>query len=120
MDARSGDEAHEFRRSAEMIRGYQLETGGLVAIVEVEGRVAARSADGTLVVPVRSDHATLNHRVASLAEAMARAAGRDPEVERAHILFEGTLSADARAHLEAIGLIVDENALGGEHAAPEP
>jgi len=94
--------------------------GGLQRIVNVDGQLAARAADGTLIVPVRSDHAVWSKQVEGFAESMARAAGRDPEVMKARIVFSGTLSPTARQRMEGLGLAVTEEGLAPPEAAPAP
>lgn len=114
--APSAQEARRFQRLAELMRRYQEQTGDLQRFVAVDGRIAATTADGTLLVPVMADHATWNAPVAAFAESVARAAGRDPGVGRTRVLVSGTLSDRAREEMQGLGLDVTERAL--EAASP--
>ncbi len=120
VGAQSQEEAHSYQRMAEIMRQFGESEGGLERIVNVDGQLAARAADGTLVVPVRSDHAVWSKQVEGFAESMARAAGRDPEVMKARIVFSGTLSPTARQRMEGLGLAVMEEGLAPREAAPAP
>lgn len=102
--AGSSAEAHSFRRHAEMLRRYHADAGSLARVVAVDGQVAGVAEDGTMVVPVHSDHATWNDRMERFAETMAEAAGDDPDLARTHLLFGGSLSPRAREQMEALGL----------------
>ncbi len=83
---------------------------------DVDGRIAATTADGTLLVPVVADHAIWSAPVAAFAEAVARAAGGDPELAGARVLVSGTLSDRARQEMQGLGIDVIERAL--EAASP--
>jgi len=120
VEAQSEHEAHSYQRMAEIMRQLGESEGGLERIVTVDGQLAARAADGTLIVPVRSDHAVWSKQVEGFAESMARAAGRDPEVIKARIVFSGTLSPTARERMEGLGLTVTEEGLAPSEAAPAP
>jgi hypothetical protein len=109
--APSEQEARQFQRLAELMRRYHDETGTLQRFVAVDGRIAATTADGTLLVPVVADHATWNAPVAAFAESVARAAGRDPKLGKARVLVSGTLSERAREEMQGLGLDVTERAL---------
>jgi hypothetical protein len=114
--ASSADDALAFQRMAELIRSYGERSGGVQKITTVDGRVAAFSADGTLVVPVLADHAVWTERVASFTESMARAAGEDPNVARTRFLVSGSVSNRARSEIQERGIEVTEE--GGEPAGP--
>jgi hypothetical protein len=101
-----------------MMRSYAGSGDGLARIVRVEGGIAARTASGELVVPVRADHALWTQRVEAFAESIARESGGDPDVARARIVFSGSVSPDAREGLERLGLAVGEAGLA--HPAPQP
>jgi hypothetical protein len=98
------------------MRRYHDQTGDLHRFVSVEGRIAATTVDGTLLVPVVADHAVWNAQVAAFAESVARAAGSDPELGKARVLVSGTLSERAREEMQGLGLDVIERAL--EAASP--
>ncbi|MGI9591257.1 MAG: hypothetical protein ACR2P8_07805 [Myxococcota bacterium] len=117
-DAPSPQEARRFQRLAELMRRYQDQTGDLQRFVAVEGRIAATTSDGTLLVPVVADHAVWNAPVAAFAESVARATGSDPELGRARVLVSGTLSERARTEMQGLGIDVTERAL--EAATPPP
>ena len=110
--ARSGEEADAFQNLAEVLRAENLRSGGLASIVQVGDRVGARTRDGSLLVPVLSDHAVWSPSVESFAEAISGAAGTDPEAAKARILFSGTVSERTRIELEALGLGVAEQGAG--------
>jgi hypothetical protein len=110
VEADSEDDALAFQRMAELIRGYGEETGGVQKITTVDGRVAAFAADGTLVVPVLSDHAVWTERVATFTESMARATGDDPAVVRTRFLVSGSISSRARSEIQERGIEVTEDA----------
>ena len=112
----SAQEAQRFQRLAELMRRYHDETGDLQRFVAVDGRIAATTADGTLLVPVVADHAVWNAPVAAFAESVARAAGSDPELGGARVLVSGTLSERAREEMQGLGIDVTERAL--EAATP--
>jgi len=114
--ATTAQEARGFQRLAELMRRYHDETGDLHRFVAVEGRIAATTADGTLLVPVVADHAVWSAPVAAFAESVARAAGSDPELGKARVLVSGTLSERAREEMQSLGLDVTERAL--EAASP--
>ena len=119
--AASEDEAHEFRRMAELIRGYDERSGRIERITTVDGRVAAFAADGTLVVPVLADHALWTRRVADFAESMARASGRDPALARTRFLVSGRVSPRARSEIQGRGIEVTDGLAGGDaEGAPDP
>ena len=120
VGAQSEQEARSYQRMAEIMRQFGESEGGLQRIVNVDGQLAARAADGTLIVPVRSDHAVWTKQVEGFAESMARAAGRDPEVMKARIVFSGTLSPTARQRMEGLGLAVTEEGLAPSETAPAP
>lgn len=114
--APSAQEARRFQQLAELMRRYHDETGDLQRFVAVDGRIAATTTDGTLLVPVLADHATWNAPVAAFAESVARAAGRDSELGGARVLVSGTLSERARQEMQGLGIDVTERAL--EAATP--
>ena len=114
--APSAQEARRFQQLAELMRRYHDETGDLKRFVAVDGRIAATTTDGTLLVPVLADHATWNAPVAAFAESVARAAGRDPALGGARVLVSGTLSERARQEMRGLGIDVTERAL--EAATP--
>jgi hypothetical protein len=116
--AESEDEALGYRSMAQMMRSYAGSGDGLARIVRVEGGIAARTASGELVVPVRADHALWTQRVEAFAESIARESGGDPDVARARIVFSGSVSPDAREGLERLGLAVGEAGLA--LPAPQP
>lgn len=66
--------------------------------------------DGSLLVPVLSDHALWSPKVERFAEAMSSAAEKDSKAAKIRILFTGTVSTRMRAEFEALGLIVAERA----------
>lgn len=109
--APDADQAHRYERIAELMRRYQDETGDLRRFVAVDGRIAATTADGTLLVPVVADHAVWDAPVAAFAEAVARAAGGDPGVAKARVLVSGSLSERARQEMQGLGIDVREHAL---------
>lgn len=117
--AQSGDEAQDYQRMAELMRRYADRAGGLERIERVEGGVAARAQDGTLVVPVRADHALWTQRMASLAESVAREMGGDRDAARARIVFSGSVSPMAREHLENLGMSVAEDAMDAPPSEPD-
>jgi hypothetical protein len=117
--APDADQARGYQRMAELMRRYQEQTGELRRFVAVEGRIAATTADGTLLVPVVADHAVWNAPVAAFAEAVARAAGGDPELAKARVLVSGTLSERAREEMQGLGIDVREHALEASRA-PSP
>jgi hypothetical protein len=114
--APSAQEARRFQQLAELMRRYHDETGDLKRFVAIDGRIAATTTDGTLLVPVLADHATWNAPVAAFAESVARAAGRDPALGGARVLVSGTLSERARQEMRGLGIDVTERAL--EAATP--
>ena len=87
--------------------------------MNVDGQLAVRASDGTLIVPVRSDHAVWSAQVEGFAESLAKAAGRDPEVMKARIVFSGTLSPTARQRMEGLGLTVTEEGLAPSETETE-
>lgn len=111
--AGSEEEARAFERMAELMRRYGAQTGSLDRFVTVDGRVAATTRDGTLLVPVLGEHSAWTQGVASFAESLARAAGEDPGVARTRLLFSGSLSDRARREMESLGLSVTDDALPG-------
>ncbi|MDJ0847341.1 MAG: hypothetical protein QNK04_03065 [Myxococcota bacterium] len=112
--ARSADEARGFERMATLLRRYGEQTGSLERFLTVDGRVAAHTTDGTLVVPVLAEHGAWTQGVARLAESLAAASGQDPEVARTRLLVSGSLSERARREMERLGLSVTEKGLGRE------
>jgi hypothetical protein len=109
MGAEEETDAQSFQRMAELMRSYGDREGGLDRIVEVDGQLAARGADGALVVPVLADHALWTKQVAGFAEAIADATGEDSEAAKARLVFSGTLSERARSEIEALGIGVRED-----------
>jgi hypothetical protein len=116
MGADEETEAQAFQRMAELMRSYGDREGGLDRIVEVDGQLAARGADGSLVVPVLADHALWTRQVAHFAEAIAEATGDDAEASKARLIFSGTLSERARNEIEDLGIGVRDDLFG----APPP
>ena len=116
----SEEEADTFEDLAELLRAESTRSGGLERIVRVGGRVGARARDGSLLVPVLSDHAVWSRSVESFAEAVSGATGSDPEVARARIVFSGTVSERARRELEALGLGVAEQGAEPPGAGTDP
>jgi hypothetical protein len=117
--AASEDEAQSYGQLAKLMRRYNSQGGGLQRILQVEGQVAAFTADGTLIVPVVADHAVWTERVAGFAESVAKAAGESPDAAKARFLFSGSLSDRALEEIQSLGIDVTPNALeleGGDTA----
>ncbi len=114
VEADSREDAVAFERMAQLIRGYGSESGGVQKITTVEGRIAAFAADGTLVVPVLADHALWTERVAHFTEAMAQAAGSDPDVARTRFLVSGRVSPRTRTELQERGIELTEGAAAAD------
>jgi hypothetical protein len=116
MRAEEETDAQSFQRMAELMRSYGDREGGLDRIIQVDGQLAARSADGALVVPVLADHALWTKEVAGFAEAIAEQTGEDPELAKARLVFSGTLSERAREEIEGLGIGVRDDLF----SAPPP
>jgi hypothetical protein len=109
--AASEDEAQSYGQLAKLMRSYSTQGGGLQRILQVEGQVAAYTSDGTLIVPVVSDHAVWSERVAGFAESVAKAAGESADAAKARFLFSGTISDRALEEIQSLGIDVTPNAL---------
>jgi len=121
--ARTGEEARDYQRMAELMRSVADQEGGLARMERMAGGVAARASDGTLLVPVRADHALWTRGMAQLAETLAHESGEAAGATKTRILFSGTVSPTTRAQIERLGLSLAEDAMdaadGGADTAPK-
>jgi hypothetical protein len=107
LEAGSEEDALGYQRTAELIRAYNDRAAPIASIVELGGTLAGTTADGRLVVPLVADEAAWTAR----ADALCRRVARPPQdVRGTELVLSGTLTPRARAHVEALGIVVTERA----------
>jgi hypothetical protein len=110
VTAKSENDVRFYQRSAELLRRYDRSAERIEAILGLDGVLAARDGNATLVIPHPTDLLIWSEATAALADSITRSLPEDVEVSGTELLLAGTASPTAHEQLESRGIAILERA----------